>query len=128
MCSLRNKSPEFLSKDTISFGIGILILVLCLLYTVYKQYDIAENKQKTNGEVIQFYHSTKARYGLKYSYLVNGKEYIGSTGVSPFKCNDGSKGCVGPSFTVYYSIDNPEYSTIDLGEYEKYKTTVEFFH
>ncbi|WP_282057272.1 DUF3592 domain-containing protein [Maribacter luteus] len=126
MDALRNKFPGSISKDTIAFVIGLLVLVLCILYGTYKQYDIADNQKKTNGEILEFYHSTRARYGLKYRYWVGDKEYIGSTGVSPFKCDNGKKGCVGQEFPVYYSSENPQYSRIDLGKYEKYKTTVEF--
>lgn len=127
MESLRSSFLRVISKDNIALGIGILVFVSCLTYVVYKQYEIAHNQLKTDGEVIEFYHTSKARFGLKYRYRVENEEYIGLVGVSPFKCADGSTGCVGQQFTVYYSSINPQYSKIDLGEYEKYKTTVEFF-
>ena len=114
------------NRKVILSVIGLAIL-LVFGYTLYKEKNISENQIFIEGKIIDFFHVNKARYALKYEYSVNGEKYIGQVGVSPFDCENGKKGCVGENFTVYYSSQNPSYSKIDLGKYEKYKTTVEFF-
>lgn len=99
-----------------------------LLYSIYDQYQIKINRAETIGIVTKFKSGGGgARYSISYSFKVNGKKYIGHMGVSSFKCKDGSKKCViGKNFKVIYSEKNPEYNWIDLGEYDKYRTTVKF--
>ena len=121
-----NSLTETKSRNRILVGLITLVILLCFLFQYYKQYSIVHNEEKTTGEIIEFFHINKARYAIKYQYVVNKEKYWGQTGVHVFECDNGKKGCVGKEFPVYYSSKNPGYSKIDLGKYEKHKTTVEF--
>ncbi|WP_299434123.1 DUF3592 domain-containing protein [uncultured Maribacter sp.] len=118
------------NKDTDklwAISVGIILIILAL-YTIYKDYSVSENKKTVIGEIINFQHRNLSYYYIEYKYTVDKKIYTGSCGVSgDFICNNGKEGCVGEKFTVYYSSTNPSYSKIDLGQYEEFKTTVEFF-
>ncbi len=123
---------KYLSFIKKYYGIVLLLIVLGIIVIgtikqYYRQKEIALYRQKTIGQVIDLEHDTKANYSLEYSYVVDDVKYNGIVGVEFFKCSDGTKGCVGKKFYVYYSSKNPEYSRIYLGKYEKHKTTVEFF-
>ena len=108
-------------------AIGLISLCLWLLArSIYIQIDVKNNKEVTQGKIIKFIREYQARYGLKYEYYIDGVRYTGQIGIDPFECDDGTKNCIGKEFTVYYSSKNPENSRIDLGKYEKHKTTVEF--
>lgn len=107
-------------------GFIVLIIIFRICFQYIEQKDISLNKETTLGRIIEFDHLTSADYSIKYMYEVDEVEYYNHVGVSFFKCEDGKEGCVGSEFRVYYSSKNPEHSRIDLGKYEKYKTTVEF--
>ncbi|MDB2555598.1 hypothetical protein N9X55_02520 [Flavobacteriaceae bacterium] len=114
------------TQNTI-LAIGLISLCLWLLIrAIYIQVDVKNNKEVTTGKIIKLTRGYQARYGLIYEYNIEGKRYTGQIGIDPFLCDDGTKNCVGKEFVVYYSSKNPENSRIDLGKYEKYKTTVEF--
>ena len=113
---------------------GRIILVLIVLIGLgilgrqyFREKNIFENQGQTKGIIMEFKKKAKGGSGVKYKYKVNDVWYYGSIGVHAFWCENGKKGCVGEEFTVYYSTENPEYSRIDLGKYEKYKATLEFF-
>lgn len=121
---------KFINKE--SEGKVILgLLAIVGLAIIVNQYlgemSIRKNEATTQGVIVDYKAYGKGGIGITYEYKINGKLYEGHVGVHPFKCDDGKKGCVGEEFTVYYSTENPEYSRIDLGKYEKYKATVEFF-
>ena len=108
--------------------LGMIIIIFIIFVVEYnKQSDLENNKKNTLGKIIRLQPSFKIRYTIEYEYHVEGKSYIGAVRVTPFKCDDGTKYCIGSEFKVYYSSKNPEYSRIDLGKYEKYKTKLEFF-
>ena len=104
-----------------SIVIGIFLLKHYIVET-----DIKNNTKKTKGTITKLMKLYQARYSLSYEYKVNGEKYSGQTGINPFKCEDGTENCIGKEFDVYYSSKNPENSRINLGKYEKFKTTIEF--
>tara|TARA_B110000908_G_scaffold78246_1_gene93962 strand:+ start:583 stop:969 length:387 start_codon:yes stop_codon:yes gene_type:complete len=118
------KNQEFIGK--LIGGIILVIVLIGITFQYYQQKEIRKYKEQTTGKIIKFKYENKVHYGLVYEYYVKGKHYSNQIGVSFFKCDDGTKGCIGKEFTIYYSSKTPEYSRIDLGKYEKYKTTVEF--
>ncbi|SHK03287.1 DUF3592 domain-containing protein [Pseudozobellia thermophila] len=124
--NILNKFKEERFRVKVILGIlGLIILVgICRQY--FMQKNISEHKEETIGKVIDFESINMRRYSLKYEYSIGDNQYQGEIGVSYFECDNGKKGCVGQEFPVYYSSENPQYSRIDLGKYEKYKTTVEF--
>jgi len=103
--------------------IGILIIGV-LNYHYKKDSSVAEYKTETIGEITDYRHRKDFSYSLKYEYYVDGKKYEGSVGTGFFKCEDGTKGCVGNEVKVYYSSKEPKYSQVNLGEYEEHKTTI----
>lgn len=103
-----------------------VFLFFVISLNVYKQYDIKKNSKNSIGKIIKFEKSGKSNFNLIYEYFVDGNRYTGQTGIDPFICDDGTKNAIGKQFKVYYSSKNPENSRIDLGKYEKFKTTVEF--
>lgn len=116
-----------MKKDKLYIFIGLVLFFGFMFFRTYNsQLDIKKNEVTTTGKIIELFGKYQSRYGLLYEYYVNGKKYEGSVGITPFDCENGKKACVGSEFTVYYSSKNPENSRIDLGKYEKYKTTVEF--
>jgi len=116
-----------MEKKKIYIVIGIAILFAFLFFREYsRQLDIKTNSIATTGKIIEFRSNYQARYTLVYEYYVEEKRYTGAIGITPFNCDDGKNACIGHEFTVYYSSKNPKNSRIDLGKYEKYKTTVEF--
>jgi hypothetical protein len=124
---LFNKIKE---KPNLLVIIFLVIIGIVVLIGTLKQFldqkEISLNKVSTIGKIVEIDHLTSASYTIKYKYTVNDTEYFDNVGVNFFKCDNGRKGCVGSEFTVYYSSKNPEHSRIDLGKYEKFKTTVEF--
>jgi hypothetical protein len=108
--------------------IGLILLFSIFILKQYlKDTDIKNNELHTKGKVVKLLTKYRAGYSLIYEYYVNNIKYISSVGVDSFNCDDGTKCCIGSEFNIYYSSKNPENSRIDLGKYEKYKTTVEFF-
>jgi len=115
-----------MEKNKILAIFSVCALILILYFREYsKQTDIKNNTKITSGRLLELRSKYKASFALIYEYYVDEKRYTSSVGISPFKCDDGRKNCIGKKFTVYYSSKNPENSRIDLGKYEKYKTTVE---
>lgn len=117
------------SKSTkkIVLSVVFVAILVVLGHEFYKQQSISKNEATIEGKIVDFFHVNKARYAIKYEYFVDGEKYIGQVGITPFKCENGKEGCIGKTFKVYYSSKNPSLSRINLGKYEKYKTTVEFF-
>ena len=78
---------------------------------------------KTIGKITNFTFGKNAYY-IDYSYEVNGILYRDSETVHYFECDDGTPGCKGREFAVLYSKKNPEFSEIDLEEFndKKFKT------
>ena len=114
-----------ISLNKLAIGIVSLILVCGLLFEFYKGYSISENKNSTVGTIIEFKSINKSRYGIKYEYFISGERYTGNVGVEYFECEK-ENGCVGSEIIVYYSSENPNLSQVNLKEYEKYKTTIDF--
>ena len=116
-----------MKQKNLFIAIGLIIFLFFLFFIQYKdERDLEINKKMTKGKIIKLSRKYQARYGLVYEYYVKNIRYTGNVGISPFICDDGTKNCIGQEFPVYYSSKNPENSRIDLGNYEKYKTTVEF--
>lgn len=109
---------------------AIIVLALFFVFIILREYkkktDLQDNQKQTIGKVLNLISNYQARYTLTYEYFVNGKRFTGRVGVSPFKCDDGKKACIGHEFKVYYSSKTPKNSRIDLGKYEKFKTSIEF--
>lgn len=108
----------------------LIIIALIIIFGINKQceedQEIRMFKGVTEATITKFQHRNLAYYYIEYEYYVEGYAYQGSVGVEKFECENGKLGCVGKKFKVNYSTKNPSKSTIDLGIYEKYKTTVEF--
>ncbi|KQC29384.1 hypothetical protein [Flagellimonas eckloniae] len=119
------KDEEY--RGRIFLAIIVVVILGGIVFQYYKQKDIKLNEGQITGRITKFLKHGRASFGVRYEYYVNGELYAGQVGISPFSCDNGKKGCVGEEFEVYYSIKNPEYSRIDLGKYEQYKNTVEFF-
>lgn len=102
----------------------IFLMTIIILYVVYNKNsyhnEINYNKEETIGEIVDFHYSN-VQYALTYSYKVNNIEFEKIIYTRFFRCKDGTKGCVGKTFKVYYSSKNPEKSDIDLEEYNKFK-------
>ncbi len=108
--------------------IGALIviggaIIGTLIYHYRKDLSVTKYKTETTGKIIGFEYS-KNGYSLKYKYYVDGIKYKGSVGTVFFRCADGTKGCVGKEVKVFYSSKEPQYSQVNLGEYEHVKTTI----
>ncbi len=102
----------------------IFFMLVIIIYVVYDkisyQNEIKDNKKITTGIVVDF-HFSKNAYTLTYKYKVDNIDYEKEFTTSFFRCKDGTKGCVGKTFKVYYSSKNHDKSEIDLGEYNKFK-------
>ncbi|MCZ8089032.1 hypothetical protein [Flavobacterium sp.] len=118
------KFSEKYKKVLFSIIVLLIIIPIGLQYLYYK--EIFENKLSTKGTIIGM-EETIRDYTLIYEYNVNGKKYLGSVSVSNFTGRNGKKCCVNCDFKVFYSSKSNEKSVIYLGDYEKYKRTVEFF-
>jgi hypothetical protein len=118
------KDEEFTGK--LIGGIIFVVVLIGILFQYNEQKEIEKYKEQATGKVTVFLYEARLDYGIIYEYYVDNKRYTNQIGVSFFKCDNGRKGCIGSEFPVYYSSKNPQYSRIDLGKYEKYKTTVEF--
>ncbi|WP_299122592.1 hypothetical protein [uncultured Tenacibaculum sp.] len=108
----------------------ILILGFIGYHSVTKSNDLIDNGVVTEGEIIGG-HYIGGKFYIKYVFFVEEKKIIGEKRVTPFKCDDGSKCCIGKKVKVFYSTKNPENSDINLGKYNKYKVgkrLYEFFH
>lgn len=93
-----------------------LIIIAGLINNEYKSYNL-KNGRTTTGHVID-YHFCNNNYCGTYEYMVDGKKYEGSWTGSFFKCLDGTEGCVGKEFPVYYSVEKPNISEIYLKEFD----------
>ena len=98
----------------------ILFGIFVVIRSIYYENDLSKNKMSTNGKIIDYYKVGQRNY-IKYIYRVNRKWYNNEINVYPFKCEDGTEGCVGRKFLVYYSNKNFTNSDMHLGIYEKYK-------
>ncbi len=106
---------------------GIALMLVVRIYIQYQEdQEIKKYEGITKATIIKFEHINLTAYYIDYKYYVEGKKYIGSTGVERFRCDNGKWGCLGEKFKVSYSKKKPSKSTIHLGKYEKYKRTVEF--
>ena len=96
-----------------------LILIIGTIYNSVNR-DYLKNGKATLG-IITDYGFCNNNWCGDYSYEVDGKKYNGSWVGGFFKCNDGTKGCVGKKFTVIYSPEKPEISEINLKKYNHHK-------
>lgn len=122
------KINRFKTDKIIKIVVGLIFLVIIsgIIRQYYTQSQVSKYRQKTIGKIIKFEYLNRTEYYLTYEYYVKNIRYEEGVGVAYFECENGKKGCIGSTFTVYYSSKEPKYSRIDLGEYEKYKQTVEF--
>ena len=124
---MASKIIIFLDKN-IKIILVSLFLVICV--GIYIQFDnqkeILKNLEVTTGTVTDVRYISRGAYALHYKYVVNNNTYKNNIGIEKFIGNNKKLGCLGCSFKVYYSSENPEKSRIFLAEFEKYKTTVEF--
>ena len=114
-------------KKTLDIGVLIVIGIVVIGITIYhykKDSSVSKYRTETTGKIIDFHRKKDFDYSLKYEYSVNGKKYTGSVGTGFFKCEDGTKGCIGKEIRVFYSSKKPKYSQVHLGKYEKHKTTI----
>ncbi len=74
----------------------------------------------TKGKVVSYFNVGSKKY-IKYLFYVKNIKYYNETKVYPFKCKDGTNGCVGKKFTVVYSELDPSNCEINLGIYEKHR-------
>lgn len=95
-------------------------MIAYALYNDYKHNEILENKKETIGVITKYQYSNYV-YSLYYEFLVDNIKYKNAISVKFFKCDDGTKGCKGKEFPVYYSSKDPNNSMIDLGKYNKFK-------
>lgn len=101
----------------------IFILVGTLIgFTIRNsiQKNYLKNGKETTGKVIEYSFCNNSWCG-DYEYYVEEKRYLGHWSGSFFKCNDSIKGCLGEKFIVTYSVEKPEISEINLGNYNKHK-------
>lgn len=108
----------------------ISLFFIIILFFIIKQYfyyrEIKVNQKETIGLIEKMEYDSRGSYSLYYNYNVNGVNYKNTIGTSGFYGYNKKKGCVGCEFKVFYSSKNPNKSSIRLGKYENYKTTVEF--
>lgn len=91
-----------------------------MIHNSISHQNLEKYKEVATGKIIKFHFSNNGYY-INYEYVVDNKKYIGSANTSYFKCDDGSEGCVGKEFKVYYSSKNPNLSDIDLGKFNDRK-------
>ena len=111
-------------KDKPFFGVIfiLIIIVITLISKGQQDNDIINNGKSTIG-IITKYQFSNYSYTLTYKYYIKGTEYSKSIGIDFFKCDDGTKGCLGKKFKVMYLPRNPKKSIIDLGKFNKKKHT-----
>ncbi len=107
-------------KDKIVVITLFSIFLFIIIRALFLEYDLKENKAVTEGKIISIYKVGYKSY-IKYIYKVHKKWYTDEMHVNSFKCSDGTEGCVGRKFLVYYSKKNFTNSDMHLGIYEKYK-------
>jgi hypothetical protein len=90
-------------------------------------YELSKKGKYTKAVIVDFFHTTKTNYVLKYKYYVNGKYYTSEAVTGFFKCKNESNNCIGEKFEVYYLPEKPNISDIELGEYEKYRNKIFIF-
>ena len=103
-------------------GIMLMFLIATFIYfeKVRKEKEVEKFKIETIGKIIDFNHSNTSYY-LTYEFYYGGRRYENTINVSYFKCFDGTVGCKGKEFTIFYSSINPNNNTIDLKEYNGFK-------
>lgn len=101
----------------------VLLLLLGLIgYHAYKDFLVTNYKKETIGEIVEYRPKKgKGGCGIKYKYTVNGKEYFGNVGVY---CTNIFEKNIGTKITVYYSSEKTESSQVDLGDLDKYRSTI----
>ena len=121
-----NKDKLYRIASVVVVTAIFLTVIIGIIMQYQEDQEIKRYRRTTEATIIKFEHINLSDYYIKYKYKVEGKEYIGRTGVEYFKCDDGKLGCVGHTFMVSYSSNDPSKSNIHLGKYEKHERTVEF--
>jgi hypothetical protein len=85
-----------------------------------KKNELEKFGLKTTAVVTDFTFLRKTSYELEFKYVVDGKEYYNTEITSSFHCINGIRGCVGETFNVLYSREDPAVSRIDLDRYNKF--------
>ena len=96
------------------------IIIIGLIQNSIKEKELKNNRKKTTGVITNFTFLRKTSYELEFRYNVNGETFYNTEITSSFKCEDGTRGCVGKDVKVFYSKEKPEVSKVDLGNYNKY--------
>lgn len=109
-----------MNKDPFAFIFVILMVGGLIVYEYQKNKDFIENLSSTKGKITKYYNVGGKKY-IQYTFYVNGKKYTGESRVSVFKCSDGTQGCIGKEFRIFYSSKNPDNNDIQLEKYQKYK-------
>lgn len=118
---MKNSKRPFRDK-IFSAIVGTATIGLIVYGLIQRQINIEmlKNHGITEGVVTDFSYSNY-HYRLYYKYEVKGVEYKGRKGCEFFRCEDGTKGCVGKKFPVKYAIEDHSISDIDLGKFNKKK-------
>lgn len=100
-------------------------MIIFLSFGIYlnTKRDLELRKYNFTTGTINDFAPCNYSFCLSYSYEVRGQRHETFVKTEYFNCEDGTKGCAGKQFQVKYSIENPEISEIDLGEYNQYKLT-----
>lgn len=121
------KSKIEFEKYFLNYGVIIPIVIIGVF--ILKQYlyfyEIDKYKNVTYGSV-QFASESLRDMSLHYKYVIKDKEYFGNTSVRDFSKIKNNLICPNCKFKVYYSSKDPSKSSLRLGKYEEYKTSVEF--
>ncbi|WP_281540962.1 hypothetical protein [Maribacter aestuarii] len=121
--TLLQKFKEKPFWDKFVLGLIFMAIIGTLAYHFIKDYNVKTNKKHVVGKIVDFEFINMARYSIDYEYYVNDEKYVGTVGVERFDCYK-NKECLGYEVDVYYSSENPNYSQVDLRNFEKYKRTI----
>jgi len=117
---------RFISKNEKNLIILVLIVGISLGYYFinYKQSrELDLYGDYTTAIIARHTTASGGRNVIEFVYTVQGIKYRNSRRVRFFRCNEegnNRKFCLGKTFKVKYSRENPEISDIDLGKYEIY--------
>jgi hypothetical protein len=111
-------------KDKVAIVVVLFVIIIVTIYSSYRKKNLLDNLVYTESKIIEFKYLGKTDYSVNYVFFVKNKKYIGKVSTSFFKCSNETKGCVGKKFKVGYSFKDPSINEIDLGSYNKFKTSV----
>lgn len=108
--------------------IGILILVVLVGEgrLVYKSIQIKNHGESTHGRLIYYKVGGWRGDHVVYEFEVDGVNYLNDFGVKK-NSEEEIKKVFDIEFNVIYSIKDPEYNTIELGDLERIRNTIEYY-